>query len=233
MTEPFLSIGNVPVYFSQDWGVGIGGGLWSTGLAIARYFQTDHARELFQRLVVARGRRPLSVLELGSGNGFLSLCLLALAKSNPGILKELVITDTKDHLALINKTLTANQHVQHHKGANETCHVMEHVWSEFAPTTDSTDFKDKVQEGRHKFDLILGSDVAYHERLYDPLIASLQRYSHEKTVSLIGVTMADTKPDFFRLLRQAGFRYRRLADHLMDPEFRGNTFGIFLIDQEE
>ncbi len=32
----FLSIDDTPVYFREDWNTGIGGGLWSTGLAIAK-----------------------------------------------------------------------------------------------------------------------------------------------------------------------------------------------------
>merc|ERR1711933_605494 len=77
--NPFLWIREVPVYFEEDWDVGIGGGLWSTGLAFARYLTTDHAQRSMEELFL-RQRRRLNALELGSGNGFLSLCLLALAQ---------------------------------------------------------------------------------------------------------------------------------------------------------
>jgi hypothetical protein len=33
-------------------------------------------------------------------------------------------------------------------------------------------------------------------------------------------------------LRQAGLMYRKLADHLMPQEFRGTTFGVFVIQRQ-
>ena len=74
--------------------------------------------------------------------------------------------------------------------------------------------------------------MAYHEDLYDILIASLQQYAHANTTILIGVTMVDTKPAFFHKLRQAGFVYRKFADHLLEKDFRGRTFGIFHIQKK-
>ena len=82
-----------------------------------------------------------------------------------------------------------------------------------------------------KFDFIFGSDVAYRDHLHEPLIASLLELSHETTICLIGVTMIDTKPKFFTSLWEAGFRYDRVPDHLMSHEFRGTTFGLFVIQK--
>ena len=33
--KPLLTINNIPIHFSDDWNTGIGGGLWSTGWAMA------------------------------------------------------------------------------------------------------------------------------------------------------------------------------------------------------
>jgi len=210
----------------------------------------------------------MTALELGSGNGFLSICLAAIAGD---ILSELVITDMKDHLALIEKTVRENSHIvtmeqQRHgdddgggdgdgDGGADTmqledtatspstrnlqCCVMEHRWGEFqsSNTTTTTNHKNlnddgirqQVQNGTKKFDFIFGSDVAYRDHLHAPLIASLDKFSHVHTVSLIGVTMNDTKPTFLSALVDAGFTYDRIADHLMSEEFRGTTFGLFVI----
>jgi len=253
--------------------VGIGGGLWSTGLALGKYFQTDHASQLASRVVAASEtrsegrRRRVAALELGSGNGFLAVCLSALFAANDSSIKtklasqqraavvDLVVTDTKEHLDLIRTTIRANQHLlctvvengdndndDKNEGSNFiNVHVVEHRWGEFYREGNSSNesdvdsnsglLVDRVLQGRHIFDMIIGSDVAYREDLYEPLIASLQQFSDERTLSLVGVTMADTTPAFFRMLRKAGFAYRRLADRLMDPEFRGTTFGIFLIQK--
>jgi len=154
-----------PIYLTEDWGSGIGGGLWTTGLALARYFTTSqHFLDEFRRLKASKKKQnprrhrrhhhhkicdtnnqqqeqqqqqqPVRVLELGSGNGFLSVCLvaaIAVAESNdigdkregengigdrtasspaglpsswPGI--EVVVTDTAEHLSLMRTTIESN-----------------------------------------------------------------------------------------------------------------------------
>ncbi|GAX23236.1 hypothetical protein FisN_21Hh082 [Fistulifera solaris] len=207
LTSPFLTIRDQPIYFQEDWSTGIGGGLWSTGLALAHYFKTEHA---------AKQARldPLKVLELGSGNGLLSVCLAAW-----GSVQSLVVTDLDDqHLQLIRKTLQANQHILQ----NSEVYVVKHKWGDFETLENEA-------WAKIDFDLIIGSDVAYREELYDPLIASLQFFVKAKTIVLLGVTMADTKAVFFDLLAKGGFRYEKLGDHLMPENFRGTTFGIFVI----
>lgn len=230
-THPFLSIQGIPIYFLEDWGSGIGGGLWSTGLALAHYFGTYHAVANIERL---NSERPsLSVLELGSGNGFLAVCLAAAAQKCNSNIQELVVTDTDEHLEMIRETVNANSQAL----ANiERITVMKHLWGEFKPDLDATSatlsIQESVKSGKMKFDLIIGSDVAYREELYDPLIRSLLRYSHSKTVTLIGVTMVDTTPEFFDRLDVAGLSYQKFADHLLEPEYRGPTFGIFVIQSK-
>ena len=73
----FLRINNTPVYFQEDWDTGIGGGLWSTGLAFARYLE-HHPQHALSSLDALHKTNKLSLLELGSGNGFLAICMLAL-----------------------------------------------------------------------------------------------------------------------------------------------------------
>jgi predicted nicotinamide N-methyase len=215
--EPFLTIHGIPIYFQEDWTTGIGGGLWSTGLALARYFKTDHAAQNLCRLECR------SILELGSGNGLLSVCLAALLVAPHkqqhfvGTTRtRLVATDLdEDHLAMMRRTWKANTHLH---GDSIDFQVQTHVWGEFDEPQHAT-----------KFDLIVASDVAYREELYDPLIASLLHFSHAQTVILLGVTMSDTKPAFFELLERAGFVYEKFSDHLLEVEFRGTTFGIFVL----
>ena len=300
----FLTIGDTPVYFSEDWNAGIGGGLWSTGLAMARYLERHHddVAENLRGLIGPNdsshrgrdddgddddvddsddnpenddddGRRgAISALELGSGNGFLSACLLAVVAHHRIPLAELVVTDADDHLDLVTRTLGANSHVWDRldvtragngrgdgAGAGRTTTesdggpsssssssgirtrrddaprpggatrvlVAEHLWGAFdgGPLTCASARPDG------KFDFIFGSDVAYRNSLHGPLIASLVRFSHRRTLSLIGVTMTDTRPVFFDLLTASGFRYEKLADHLLEREFRGGNFGIVAIQK--
>jgi hypothetical protein len=66
--KPFLIIGTIPIYFQEDWNTGIGGGLWSTGLAMAQYLQDFGANhhvmlDNLQRLYEQNQQQPLSFLE--------------------------------------------------------------------------------------------------------------------------------------------------------------------------
>lgn len=338
---PFMTIDRIPIYFSEDWNTGIGGGLWSTGLAMAKYFQhySRSVRNNLTGLAVHKqrcqkksmlkahqngeidsdgGSEPplssepcspgLSVLELGSGNGFLSLAFLAASmevleeetsdrQQVPFWVDEMVVTDMADHLSLMSKTSKANSHLmrslttvveetkvdtgdngkevtgavgfkstEEHFDSERGVHgcvpststslrkkskmasvtVIEHRWGEWENDngnsareecckddgkSSASRLRKEMQIGTKKFDFIFGSDVAYRDYLHAPLIDTLVKFSHERTVSLIGVTMNDTKPVFFDLLHEAGFRYERLADHLIEPEFRGKVFGLFLIQR--
>lgn len=210
LPEPILKINEKPIYLNEDWEHGIGGGLWTTGLAIAKYLATKHGQDQ-----LCRRRR---VLELGSGNGFLGVCLLA---ANPD-LQTVVITDTKEHLPLIEKTLALNGV----ENISTNVKVEEYLWGPNTPETP-TIIKDT------DFDLIIGSDLAYRDELHDPLIASIVACSSQNTVTLLGVTMRDTRPIFFQKLVAAGLKYERFADHLLEDTFRGQRFGVFAIWKEE
>uniref|UniRef100_A0A7S0AUK0 Calmodulin-lysine N-methyltransferase n=1 Tax=Minutocellus polymorphus TaxID=265543 RepID=A0A7S0AUK0_9STRA len=229
----FATVGDKPVYFDEDWDTGIGGGLWSTGAAMAKYFE-GHAQSIRSSLKSGKNG-PISAIELGSGNGYLSVCLAAIADD---LLSELVVTDLADHLSLMTKTLERNSHLVDVVTAEEF--LQEGTTKDLRPTAIVAEHKWGVTEEEEssavcgkKFDFIFGSDVAYRDWLHAPLIASLDRLSHENTLSLIGVTMQDTKPSFFKSLSDAGFRYERLPDHLMEPEFRGTTFGLFVIQRSK
>eukprot|EP00548_Thalassiothrix_antarctica_P013641 CAMPEP_0194171750 /NCGR_PEP_ID=MMETSP0154-20130528/6300_1 /TAXON_ID=1049557 /ORGANISM="Thalassiothrix antarctica, Strain L6-D1" /LENGTH=251 /DNA_ID=CAMNT_0038884169 /DNA_START=18 /DNA_END=773 /DNA_ORIENTATION=+ len=227
-----LKIKNEPIYFEQSWDTGIGGGLWSTGLAMGKYLESQHLETNLQRTFYTR-KEKLNVLELGSGNGFLAVCLLAYLKDR---IENLVVTDLDDdHLALMKQTMNSNHHLPNHDRVT----LMEHKWGHFVPTAttesnnnDSSIIKAQVQSGTVCFDLIIGSDVAYHPDLYDVLIQSLCRFSTSKTIILLGVTMVDTRPMFFHKLCENGFCYERYADHLLHPNFRGSTFGIFVVQKK-
>ena len=230
----FATVGDKPVYFDEDWDTGIGGGLWSTGAAMAKYFER-HAQSIRSSLKSGKRNGRIRAIELGSGNGYLSVCLAAIAGD---LLSELVVTDLADHLPLMKKTLERNSHLVDVEEGGEgrstnderpIAMVTEHKWG-------VNEKEESSAVCRKKFDFIFGSDVAYRDHLHSPLIASLDSLSHENTdtsLILIGVTMQDTKPSFFKALSDAGFRYERLPDHLMEPEFRGTTFGLFVIQRSK
>jgi predicted nicotinamide N-methyase len=229
--EQVVSIRGQPVFLQEDWSHGIGGGLWSTGLALAKYLDTDHAQIELQRNPIK------TVLELGSGNGFLGVCLFAACPS----LEQIVVTDTKEHLPLMQSTIDSNPSLFPTEEAKAKVIVQEYLWGTgplqllATPTRSTTANTSTASAGTRTaattFDLIIGSDLAYRNELHDPLIQALEDCSHSTTITLLGVTMHDTKPVFFSKLSARGFRYERLADHCMDPSFRGTSFGVFVIQR--
>jgi predicted nicotinamide N-methyase len=225
--KEYLVLNNNPIYFEEDWNAGIGGGLWSTGLALAKYFESDN--KLLHHVLKTAKTTTINILELGSGNGFLSACLMALWKDYIGCL---VSTDLADHLPLMHRTRDANSHLTLRMDQNQNHWViMEHQWGTFKQQIDdlSNELEMQVRSGDANFHLILGSDVAYHPSLYDGLIQTLVTFCRGDTIVVLGITMKDTQPEFFHKLYKQGFQYSRVSDHLMPNEFRGNTFGIFII----
>lgn len=217
--KPLLFIGEYPIYLVEDWSKGIGGGLWSTGLALAEYFNTSHAETQLYRHKVQR------VLELGSGNGFLAVCLWRACPT----LHQIVVTDTAEHLGLMRETISTNG-MQNELDTRKIV-VQEYLWGS-GPLVEMEDNDEKDSISK-PFDLIVGSDLAYRDELHDPLIQTILDMSTPgRTVTLLGVTMNDTKPIFFHKLSAAGLQYERLADHLLAPTYRGVNFAIFCIQRQ-
>lgn len=133
--------------------------------------------------------------ELGSGTGLVGLCLAS--SKDPSILapKEVVITDRADHLPLIRRNAETNGLSS---GSSSTkVSVLEYDW-----LNDDVTHLEPLP-----FDVILGTDVAYCEELYAPVVAALSRIAGPRTLILLGVTRTDTHPEFFQLLHEAGFDY--------------------------
>ena len=224
------TVNGVPINFDESWDTGIGGGLWTTGRAMGRYFDQNMSAVIanIERLYQVKGDR-LAAIELGSGNGFLSVCLMALLQERQHLLEILNVTDLSDHLGLITKTFLANSNVWSRMHTDEN--VFEGNLEGGSATVQVQAYDWGTDESEKKYDFIFGTDLAYRNSLHGPLIKSLLELSHKNTVILIGVTMSDTQPRFFYLLTKSGFRYEKLSDHLLDPEFRGRNFGIIAIQK--
>ena len=253
--KPFLQANDKSIFFDENWDVGIGGGLWSNGLSLSKYF-LDHSDLLRRNLqgVISRKKKRVGrderirAIELGSGNGLLGCCLAAAVGD---LIDTLYITDLEDHLELMRQTILANSHIVTLKASDDNPpngENSEHVENDDNKTATINDHNANgssvdchVMEcdwGKHssgplakKFDFIFGSDIAYRDYLHQPLISTLLQLSDDHTISIIGVTMTDTKPIFFTSLWEAGFRYERIPDHLLSQEFRGTTFGLFVIQK--
>ena len=187
-----------------DWGVGIGGGLWTTGEHLCAHFR-EHAGSYARWL---DGRR---VLELGSGTGLVGLFLAALlrrARAAPACVR---VTDRADHVPILRENVARNAPLLLRGGVV----AAECEWGRAAyPELD----------GGGPFDLVIGTDVAYAPELHAPLIATLTAVCGAATVVLLGVTRSDTPPSFFAALGRAGFGY-----HLISAQ---GDFGLFRVARE-
>lgn len=212
-----------------DWGVGIGGGLWSAGLLLCRQLA---ARSDFFR-ALCDGRR---VLELGSGTG---LCGLALATICQPV--EVVVTDLQTHVELMERNIARwqQQLADQADPADSTDpaerkHQAEGQCRSHPPSVIAAEF-DWDKDAAHlrpPFDVVLGTDLAYREELFLPVVRALLAASDAHTVTLLGVTRSDTGPAFFDLLRQHGFEYYRVPDWEMKGKSESGAvanFGLFFI----
>jgi len=134
--------------------------------------------------------------EIGSGTGLVGL---SLASSSQFQSREVVVTDQKDHLGLIQRNVDANSNKLH-----APLFVRELDWL--------SDGEEEGGNGRASitsspFDVIVGTDVAYCKELYAPVVHALEKVAGPESLILLGVTRTDTGPLFFQLLHQAGFDY--------------------------
>ncbi|GMI50417.1 hypothetical protein ScalyP_jg3227 [Parmales sp. scaly parma] len=198
-----------PIKMNESWGAGIGGGLWSTGKALAAYFEANPA---FLNKSLGNKR----CIEVGSGNAYNGMLLATIVPTC-----SVVVTDIFKHVAFMKETIIENRASLENCGADVK--AAEYDWGA------EPDIK---QLGHDQFDFIFGSDVAYRDYLHDPLIDAFDKLSHVNTVILIGVTKTDTSTEFFTKLNKRNFSYTRFHDNQLDPEFRGNIFGLYFIQRE-
>lgn len=101
-------------------------------------------------------RRPLNVLELGSGTGLVGIVAAATLGA------KVTVTDLPHVIPNLQFNANANANVSTANGG--IVHVAPLRWGE----------ADDVEKVGREFDLILASDVVYHDHLYEPLVKTLQ-----------------------------------------------------------
>ncbi|KDO25906.1 hypothetical protein SPRG_08847 [Saprolegnia parasitica CBS 223.65] len=186
-----------------NWGVGIGGSLWTSGRLMVDYFSRNvRARQQLQ---------GASVLELGSGTGLVGLALACMGPAS------VVLTDLESHVAALQANVERNS-ARFSDGTLVSVAALD--WN-----TASAD------DATAPLDWIVGTDIAYMPEFYAPLLKTLQLLAGPNTRILVGLGRHDTDMRFFRLLQDAGFSYYKVSDELVSEEFRGKDFGLFEIQR--
>ncbi|EQC28606.1 hypothetical protein SDRG_13685 [Saprolegnia diclina VS20] len=191
------------IELSCNWGVGIGGSLWTSGRLMVDYFSRNgRARQQLQ---------GASVLELGSGTGLVGLALACMGPAS------VVLTDLESHVAALQANIERNSA----RFSDETrVSVAALDWNTVS-----------ANDAMVPLDWIVGTDIAYMPEFYAPLLKTLQLMAGPNTRILVGLGRHDTDMRFFRLLQDAGFSYYKVSDELVSEEFRGKDFGLFEIQR--
>ncbi len=163
--------------------------------------------DAFTRLL--QGKR---VLELGSGS---ALCGIAATCFKP---RTVHITDLPDRLLSCKSNVKLNGSL-----IPEGCKVDIFELDWFHPPDNFTDTP---------YDVILATDVVYVPELYEPFVKIIHKCCSSPlaagTLILLGVCKLDTKPAFFTILEEAGFRYKLLTPKKM----AFSNLGIFAIQKD-
>jgi predicted nicotinamide N-methyase len=132
--------------------------LWpaaTTLVTLLDYHRRDPTNSPLSSTLIGH-RRPLNILELGSGTGLVGIAAAATLGAN------VTVTDLPHVIPNLQFNADANASVLNlNSGA---VHVAPLRWGE----------ADDVELIGRDFDLVLASDVVYHDHLYDPLLETLR-----------------------------------------------------------
>ncbi|ETW01141.1 hypothetical protein H310_06747 [Aphanomyces invadans] len=199
---PVSTTSSACIELECDWGVGIGGSLWTSGRLLVDYMarNTHEQKDLVGR----------TVLELGSGTGLVGLAMAHMGPSR------VIVTDLDTHVASMERNLERNASLFPSATKVE---VVALDWTTFT-AADANALK--------PVDLIVGTDIAYLPEFYEPLRRTLELLVNpSSTRILLGLGRHDTDMRFFRMLVDAGYEYYKISDDLVGPEYRGKDFGLF------
>ncbi|KAL6993587.1 hypothetical protein U1Q18_011700 [Sarracenia purpurea var. burkii] len=153
-------------------------------------------------------RRRLRILELGSGTGFVGIAAAATLGA------DVTVTDLPHVLPNLQFNAEANSEVLARHGG--TVEVKPLSWGE----------ADQMEAVGRDYDLILGSDVVYHDHLYDPLLRTLRFFllGGERRMMFVMGHLRRWKKEsaFFK-------RARKVFDVEMihaDPPSNGSRIGV-------
>ncbi|KAL3525386.1 hypothetical protein ACH5RR_013758 [Cinchona calisaya] len=130
--------------------------LWPAATTLVTLLDNHGINSPLVPLFKTQENRPLDILELGSGTGLVGIAAAALLGAN------VTITDLPHVLPNLHFNAEANSEVVGVNGGKVSVAALS--WGDV----------DHMEGVGREFDLILGSDVVYHDHLYEPLIKTLR-----------------------------------------------------------
>ena len=162
-------------YVSSDIQWGIHSSVWEGGLAMLAFLMDSKSiREMTKvstSLSLLSSSSSLMVIDLGSGTGITGLGLAATmeynAISSPTDKVEVLLTDLKNAMPLLNENIERNQHLLH----NDNVKALPLEWGKELPS-----YIHQCLASSSSFDdvLVLGADIVYRQNIMNPLIQTLR-----------------------------------------------------------
>lgn len=133
--------------------------LWpaaNTFVNLLDLYKASNTDPLSTAITNVKSRSRLRVLELGSGTGVVGIAASAILGA------DVTVTDLPHVLSNLKFNVDANSGVLAPRGGQ--VHVAALGWGN----------KEEMEAIGREYDLIIGSDVVYHDNLYDPLLETLK-----------------------------------------------------------
>ena len=196
-----LNIKDKELEISQDNSFGYAGEVWDGALVLTYFISNDNCNLICPI-------QNMRILELGSGTGICGLTCAILG------CKEIVLTDLKQNLPLIEKNLIINKSIIDSSNVK----ILPLDW------TDKLYLKSFNKE----FDVIIFSEIIYDPLLFQSLIDVLDYFVIvNKNIVLFSYTYRNKEMGFFKMLDDLKvWKYERVPDKLLDSEYRSDDIFI-------
>ena len=164
--------------------------VWPTALRILDELSESILPQMRER--AAARRRPLRVLELGSGTGVLGLGVALIGGpshvvlTDPNLPVNFTETESGSSLEWLQVNVDLNRAAFQHAGAQVEARELEWTSDEHVESVRLACLPDDADA----FDLVLGSEILYDPDQYDPLLKTLNQLARaEDTLTVLGYTI--------------------------------------------
>jgi predicted nicotinamide N-methyase len=188
---------------NQNLGNEHGASVWDAAIVLAKYIENS---KKFQN-GFWKGK---SILELGSGNGYLGIVLGLLGA-------KVIMTDLAILLPLIEENVKLN-HLEHM--LNKQLLVQELLWGRDIPT--------------EKYDYIIASDCIYdNEEMWTDFAIALKQLATRSTKIIISYEYrSEVDKKFFSFIKQ-DFEINKVDSDDLDPDWQSDDIAIFYLTRNE
>lgn len=165
---------------------------WPAGMEMARFLGAPKAKQVLNKILNVEHEKSLKVLELGSGLGLVGLSFAAQHRAKESM--KIVLSDIASGIPRLKHNIQQNASCSQ---SNYPIEARPLVWktSQENPNTPSTS-PDSQQ--KHKFHLILASDVLYNSTNIPSLVSTIKWHLEESEKSAVLLAARWRKPELER-----------------------------------